>query len=332
MTASSLPYPPDRGGRRFVGAALVVLMHIAALWAFMAASPPFDLPEDQDLQTLLIQDIAIDPPSPSIPPQALEKVVETPPPPPPAPVRESAPEKPAPAAVLEPAPAPARPLAVAPPPLPVSAAAPAPPPTPLPALAQVPMPVPVPAKSQVPVVASESRSAAPADAIPSTQFPAAAVPLRLYPPSVAHQGPVVAEAPRAAVAVSAPAPAPAPVPPPTAVALSAPASAAPSAPPPPVAAAVAGTGTAAQRSAIDAVCPPELQAKPGMPLKARDEPGDEWLVSARITIHNDVVTDVKILSGPKVFHDSVRKAIRQYRCKADGGEAVVTQVLRFKLQ
>jgi len=327
VTASSLPYPLDGGGRRFVGAALVVLMHIAALWAFMAASPPFDLPEDQDLQTLLIQDIAIDPQPPVIPPQALEKVVETPPP---APVRESAPEKPAPAAALEPVPAPARPLAVAPTPLPVSAAAPVPPPTPLPALAQVP----VPAKSQVPVVASESRSAAPAEAIPSTQFPAAAVPLRLYPPSVAHHGPVVADAPRAAVAVSAPAPAPAPapVPPPTAVALSAPASAAPSAPPPPVAAAVAGTGTAAQRSAIDTVCPPELQAKPEMPLKARDEPGDEWLVSARITIHNDVVTDVKILSGPKVFHDSVRKAIRQYRCKADGGEAVVTQVLRFKLQ
>jgi protein TonB len=95
---------------------------------------------------------------------------------------------------------------------------------------------------------------------------------------------------------------------------------------------VASTASAAQGHAIDAVCPPELQVKPEMPLKAKDEPGDEWLVGARITIHHDVVTDVKIISGPKVFHDSVRKAIRQYRCKADGAEVVVTQVLRFKLQ
>jgi len=28
----------------------------------------------------------------------------------------------------------------------------------------------------------------------------------------------------------------------------------------------------------------------------------------------------------------VRKAIRQYRCKTDAGEVVVTQMLRFKLQ
>ena len=101
---------------------------------------------------------------------------------------------------------------------------------------------------------------------------------------------------------------------------------------PAVPANVAVNGSVAQRSAIDAVCPPELQVKPEMPLKAKDEPGDEWLVSASITIRHNVVTDVKILSGPKVFHDSVRKAIRQYRCKADAGEVVVTQVLRFKLQ
>jgi len=69
-----------------------------------------------------------------------------------------------------------------------------------------------------------------------------------------------------------------------------------------------------------------------MPVKAKDEPGDEWVVSVSITIRRNVVTDVKILSGPKVFHDSVRKAIRQYRCKTEGGEMVVPQVLRFKLQ
>ena len=314
MTASSLRYPLGGGGRRFVGAALVVLVHFAALWAFVAAPPPLELPEDKDLQTLLIQDIAIAPPPPPVVPQALEKVVEAPLPPPPAPVRESVPDKPAPAATFEPVAAPVRPLAVVPSQPPVAEAAPA------------PVPVPLPPKSQVPVVASEPRSAAPAKALSSAQFPAAAAPVQLYPPSVAHQGPLVAEAPRVALAVPASAPAPAPAVAPVLTTASPPASV------PPVAAAVASTASAAQGHAIDAVCPPELQVKPEMPLKAKDEPGDEWLVGARITIHHDVVTDVKIISGPKVFHDSVRKAIRQYRCKADGAEVVVTQVLRFKLQ
>ena len=302
MTASSLRYPLGGGGRRFVGAALVVLVHFAALWAFVAAPPPLELPEDKDLQTLLIQDIAIAPPPPPVVPQALEKVVEAPLPPPPAPVRESVPETPAPAATFEPAPAPVRPVAVA------------------------PAPTPTQTSSQVPVVASEPRSAAPAKALSSAQFPAAAAPVQLYPPSVAHQGPLVAEAPRVALAVPASAPAPAPALAPVLTTASPPASVSP------VAAAVASTASAAQGHAIDAVCPPELQVKPEMPLKAKDEPGDEWLVGARITIHHDVVKDVKIISGPKVFHDSVRKAIRQYRCKADGAEVVVTQVLRFKLQ
>ena len=301
MTASSLRYPLGGGGRRFVGAALVVLVHFAALWAFVTAPPPLEPPAEKDLQTLLIQDIAIAPPPPVVP-QALEKVVEAPLPPPPAPVRESVPEKPAPAATFEPAPAPVRPVAVA------------------------PAPTPTQTSSQVPVVASEPRSAAPAKALSSAQFPAAAAPVQLYPPSVAHQGPLVAEAPRVALAVPASAPAPAPALAPVLTTASPPASVSP------VAAAVASTASAAQGHAIDAVCPPELQVKPEMPLKAKDEPGDEWLVGARITIHHDVVTDVKIISGPKVFHDSVRKAIRQYRCKADGAEVVVTQVLRFKLQ
>ena len=86
------------------------------------------------------------------------------------------------------------------------------------------------------------------------------------------------------------------------------------------------------RNAIDAICPPEYQVKPEMPVKAKEESGDEWMVSAKITIHNGSVKDVTILSGPKVFHDNVRKAIRQYRCKREAGEVVVTQVLRFKLQ
>jgi len=313
VTASSLPYPLGGGGRRFVGAALVVLVHFAALWAFVAAPPPLELPEDKDLQTLLIQDIAIAPPPPPVVPQALEKVVEAPLPPPPAPVRESVPEKPAPAATFEPVAAPVRPVAVVPSQPPVAEAAPA------------PIPVPLPPKSQVPVVASEPRSAAPAKALSSEQFPAAAAPVQLYPPSAAHQGPLVAEAPRIVLAVPASAPAPAPALAPALATASPPASV------PPVAAAVASTASAAQGHAIDALCPPEFQVKPEMPVNLTDLLGDEWVVRANITIRNDTVTDIRIISGPKVLHDNVRKAIRQYRCKTGGGEVVATQTLRFKL-
>jgi protein TonB len=40
---------------------------------------------------------------------------------------------------------------------------------------------------------------------------------------------------------------------------------------------------------------------------------------------------VTILSGPKVFHDEVSKAIRQYKCLAGNDEVVATQEFVFKL-
>lgn len=68
-----------------------------------------------------------------------------------------------------------------------------------------------------------------------------------------------------------------------------------------------------------------------MPAAAYHEPGDAWQVTAQIAIHKGVVQSVKILSGPRVFHDKVREAIRKYQCRADGGEVLATQVFRFKL-
>ena len=68
-----------------------------------------------------------------------------------------------------------------------------------------------------------------------------------------------------------------------------------------------------------------------MPAGVHREQGDEWQVTAQIAIRNGVVQSVRILSGPRVFHDSVREAIRQYRCRADGGEVLATQVFRFRL-
>ena len=42
---------------------------------------------------------------------------------------------------------------------------------------------------------------------------------------------------------------------------------------------------------------------------------------------------VKILSGPQVFHDAVRRAMRQYRCDDHGAQPVtVVQEFRFAVQ
>ena len=62
MTGSSLHYPLGGGAHRLSAAAWVVLMHLAVLWAVTALSPRTPAPEDKDLQTLRIQDIAIAPP------------------------------------------------------------------------------------------------------------------------------------------------------------------------------------------------------------------------------------------------------------------------------
>ena len=55
------------------------------------------------------------------------------------------------------------------------------------------------------------------------------------------------------------------------------------------------------------------------------------MVRAQIKIVNGTVADVTVLSGPKVFHDEVTKAIRQYKCLAGNDEVVVTQEFVFKL-
>ena len=82
-------------------------------------------------------------------------------------------------------------------------------------------------------------------------------------------------------------------------------------------------------SAITLACP--VQGAPEMPAGVYREQGDEWQVTAQIAIRNGVVQSVKILSGPRVFHEKVREAIRKYQCKADGTEVLATQVFRFKL-
>jgi len=76
------------------------------------------------------------------------------------------------------------------------------------------------------------------------------------------------------------------------------------------------------------VCP--SQVAPDMPRRAVRE-GVSGVVRAQIKIVNGAVADVTILSGPKVFHDEVTKAIRQYKCMAGNDEVVATQEFVFKL-
>lgn len=100
---------------------------------------------------------------------------------------------------------------------------------------------------------------------------------------------------------------------------------APIAPPPPPAPPAAPTG----RQEMGVACP--TQVKPEMPRQAiRD--GIEGVVKAQATIRNGKVVDVQILSGPRVFHSSVRNAMMQYQCISGAGDIIATQEFGFKVE
>jgi len=130
------------------------------------------------------------------------------------------------------------------------------------------------------------------------------------PPDVAP--PVTSTAP-VIVATHTPPPVPAVIAPP-----------APTAPPAPV-----PVTAGPKRSAIGVACP--TQVAPEMPRKALQD-GTEGVVKAQILIKNGVVQEVTILSGPRVFHASVKSAIQQYKCVAEGPEVLATQEFNFKLE
>jgi len=98
-------------------------------------------------------------------------------------------------------------------------------------------------------------------------------------------------------------------------------------PPPPVA---PPAPPAPNRSDIRVACP--TQVAPEMPRKATQD-GTEGVVKAQATIRDGVVREVTILSGPRVFHASVKAAMMQYRCSGAGsGELLATQEFVFKLE
>jgi protein TonB len=92
--------------------------------------------------------------------------------------------------------------------------------------------------------------------------------------------------------------------------------------PPPPPAPPAPTG----RQDIAVACP--TQVAPEMPRQAIKE-GTTGTVRAQITIKGGQVTDVQIVSGPRVFHAAVRNAIMQYKCV---GDATTSQEIVFKLE
>jgi len=69
---------------------------------------------------------------------------------------------------------------------------------------------------------------------------------------------------------------------------------------------------------------------PEMPRRAIRE-GVSGVVRAQMKIVNGSVTEVKILSGPQVFHEAVAHAIRQYRCQSTSNEIIATEEFTFRL-
>jgi periplasmic protein TonB len=99
------------------------------------------------------------------------------------------------------------------------------------------------------------------------------------------------------------------------------------APPPPPAPPAAPAGPSRQDMTV--ACP--TQVKPEMPRKALQE-GTEGVVKAQALIHDGVVKQVTILSGPRVYHAPVRDAMMQYKCVSGPGDVVATQEFVFKIE
>ncbi len=81
---------------------------------------------------------------------------------------------------------------------------------------------------------------------------------------------------------------------------------------------------------IAAACP--KQAKPELPQRAIDE-GISGVVKAEARIKNGRVVEVRIVSGPRVFHAAVRAAMSRYECQTSGdAEVVATQSFTFTVE
>jgi len=83
------------------------------------------------------------------------------------------------------------------------------------------------------------------------------------------------------------------------------------------------------RAEMSIACP--TQVKPEMPRQALRE-GTEGVVKAQALIRDGSVKEVTILSGPRVFHASVRTAMMQYKCVSEPGDVLAPQEFVFKVE
>ena len=82
--------------------------------------------------------------------------------------------------------------------------------------------------------------------------------------------------------------------------------------------------------AAELVC--RQQVRPDMPALAIEE-GIGGTVLARARVLHGRVQEVSIVSGPRIFHEAVRRAMLRYRCEDLGDRAVtVTQEFSFHLR
>lgn len=186
------------------------------------------------------------------------------------------------------------------PPAPVAAPAQPPPQKPdapkqKPAVMATPLPTPPEAKTPAPIT--------PALAMPATTQAPAPVPA---PPPAANTGiPIAPPKPMTPLTPATPS---APLVPPS-----------PATPRP----------VAASKPDIHIACP--KQVAPQMPRQALRD-GTQGVVRAQAVIRDGAVREVKILSGPSVFHSAVRRAMLQYECTPAPIEIVVAQDFNFKFE
>lgn len=158
--------------------------------------------------------------------------------------------------------------------------------------------------------------------------------VKVPPPPPEPPKPIAKEVPKLAPAPPAYVPPPDVTPPVVEVAptIAAVQNAEPVAPPPP-APAMAEAPPAPptlRRQDIAVACP--KQVRPEIPPRAVAD-GISGTVRVELRVVGTKVIDVKIVSGPRIFHNAVRAALAQYACQTGGGEEVIaTQEFEFRIE
>lgn len=77
------------------------------------------------------------------------------------------------------------------------------------------------------------------------------------------------------------------------------------------------------------VCPG--QVRPEIPRQAYLD-NIQGLVQAQATVEGGLVKEVRIVSGPRIFHEAVKTAMRQYKCNLQNSPVVAMQSFNFRFE